>query len=58
MGLLIVINFRPGGGLEGDKGIRAKNDLTEGPRDLFWSENLTSVAREVFRPKKVEGTRG
>ena len=56
--MIITINFRPGGGLEGDKGIRAKNDFTEGPRDPFWSENLTSVAREVFRPKRVEGTRG
>ena len=32
--------------------------FTEGPRDPFGFKNLPSVARVVFKPKRVKGTRG
>ena len=35
-----------------------KNDLTSGPLDPFWAENLPRCAREVFSPKRVSWTLG
>ena len=54
--LTIYFNFT--GRVQGDKAILPKNYFTEGSRDSFLAENLTSVAREVFSQKRVEGTQG
>ena len=54
----ITIYFNFTGRVQGDKAILPKNYFTEGSRDSFLAENLTSVAREVFSQKRVEGTQG
>ena len=41
----IAIYFNFTGRVQGDKAILPKNYFTEGARDSFWAENLTSVSK-------------